>query len=200
MSICPFPWNDFTKMASSVQHFNHRPLKYQGTFKHQVVAAIFLVPFFCSNKDKDCCKLPGASTGPQTSAECSSAPICCHKLLHKRQNLSRDPTFREINAPPGNSKNNKKLLPSSKPLGFLNSDKEPEEVVSWTWLARDHKLHSPAYLIYKTRRNTVIPATSIIASERIVIIQHISSQIENGSWSLWYAHISLAFYLYFAEN
>ena len=63
MSICPFPWNDFTKMASSVQHFNHRPLKYQGTFKHQVVSAIFLVPFFvqiktkflvscfCSNKD-----------------------------------------------------------------------------------------------------------------------------------------------------
>ena len=79
MSICPFPWNDFTKMASSVHHFNHRPLKYQGTFKHQVVAAIFLVPFFCSNKDKDCCKLPGASTGPQTSAECSSASICCHK-------------------------------------------------------------------------------------------------------------------------
>ena len=51
MSICPFPWNDFTKMASSVQHFNHRPLKYQGTFKHQVVSAIFLVSFFCSNED-----------------------------------------------------------------------------------------------------------------------------------------------------
>ena len=51
MSICPFPRNDFTKMASSVQHFNHRPLKYQGTFKHQVVSAIFLVSFFCSNKN-----------------------------------------------------------------------------------------------------------------------------------------------------
>ena len=148
------------------------------------IKTIFLVSFFCSHKDKDFCKLPRASTGPQTSAECSSASICCHKLLHKRQSLSRDPTFREIYAPSGDSKNNKKLLPSSKRLGFLNSDKEPEEVVSWTWLARDHKLHLPAYLIYKTRRNTVIPATSIIASERIVNIQHLSSQIENGAWSL----------------
>ena len=52
------------------------------------------------------------------------------KLLHKRQSLSRDPTFREINGPSNNSKNNKKPLPSSKRLGFLNFDKDPEEVVS----------------------------------------------------------------------
>ena len=76
---------------------------------------MFLVAFFCSNKDKDCCKLPGASTGPQTSAECSSASICCHKqaAAQKAKFVSWPNFQRNIR--------NSSIFES---LGFLNSDRE----------------------------------------------------------------------------